>query len=105
MSTALGDVRRSDTGSENSDGHRRSRRGKLLQSSWRRGRRLYGVYVGWGNLGILTHDGILSINGDNTDISKLFGFIAQVVEITGEVMKNEDKASINVHSIGPVSAR
>ena len=50
-------------------------------------------------LGILTDDGVLSVSGDRADTEALFGFIAQRVEATGDVMEKDGKLWINVQSI------
>jgi hypothetical protein len=59
---------------------------------------------GGADLGILTDEGVLSISGDKADTPELFGFIAQVVQATGDVMEKDGKMWINVQSIVPASA-
>ena len=60
---------------------------------------------GGADLGILTNEGVLSISGDKADTTELFGFIAQVVQATGDVMEKDGKMWIHVPSIAPASAR
>ena len=57
---------------------------------------------GGSDLGILTDEGVVSVSGDRADTEALFGFIAQQVEATGDVMEKDGKKWINVQSIALV---